>query len=78
MYKRIETKLDYCLSIDDKDYSSELFITTENEALEGINTIRESARVKRPKGVALSKQLSEDYELYLEKLQVLEKNISSK
>lgn len=75
LYKRIETKLDYCLSIDDKDYSSELFITTENEALEGINTIRESARVKRPKGVALSKQLSEDYELYLEKLQVLEKKI---
>jgi len=73
LYDKVESKLKYCLSIDDKDYSSDLFIETENETLEGMSNIRNSLKIIRPKGVALSRQLREDYELYLDKYHFIEK-----
>ncbi len=77
LYYNVVSKLDYCLSIEDKDYSSELFLTTENETHQALNNIRESYKVIRPKGVALSKAITQDYELYLEKYQELESNVFS-
>ncbi|MCT4638107.1 MAG: ATP-binding protein [Bacteroidales bacterium] len=75
--KVVKGKLDYCLSIGDKDYSSELFLSTETETHEVLNKIRDSYKIIRPKGVALSKNISEDYELYLERLQELDKEVFS-
>jgi len=58
-------ELEYCISIKDKDTAISKFLDIERNVRQNYNKLIDNYRIQRPRGIALSKQVSQDYETYL-------------
>ena len=58
-------KLQYCVSIQDKDKAISTFLDIERDTRQKYNRFIESYKIQRPRGVALSKSTIQDYETFL-------------
>lgn len=63
--------LEYSLVVqnNDNDKAINLFLEAEKNARSSVNKLIDSYKVQRPRGVALSKLIREDYETYLKELE---------
>lgn len=58
-------ELEYCISIKDKDTAISKFLEIERNVRQNYNKLIDNYRIQHPRGIALSKQVSQDYETYL-------------
>lgn len=61
-------KLQYCLT-QDNDRAVTSFLDAEKEVRKNCNAIVEKYKIQRPRGVALSKSLLQDYETYMNEIE---------
>lgn len=69
-----EKQLEYCVTINNKDKAIAMFLETEKDFRIGYNKLVESYKVQKPRGVALSVSIRQDYETYLEHLEYVNLN----
>lgn len=65
----LEKELQYCVSIKDKDKAISTFLDIEKNIRLNYNKLIDSYRIQKPRGIALSKAVLQDYETYLHELE---------
>jgi signal transduction histidine kinase len=65
----LENELQYCVSIKDKDKAISTFLEIERNIRQKYNKLTDSYLIQKPRGVALSKPVLQDYETYLQELE---------
>jgi signal transduction histidine kinase len=71
----IQQRMNIAAKMKDPDEASAALLDAEKEANRRLADIRESYRIKKPRGVGLSQKLQRDWNAYIEELARLEKNL---
>ncbi|MEM9128202.1 MAG: ATP-binding protein [Pseudomonadota bacterium] len=75
LHQTIVERMDAAAKMKDPDMASAALLASEREASRKLATIRESYRLIKPRGVALSKQLQRDWNVYASELDRLNEEL---
>ncbi|MFZ5758178.1 MAG: ATP-binding protein [Thermodesulfobacteriota bacterium] len=78
LYESVDQSLKIASSLNDPDEAASALIDAELDAYRKLEAIKQNYKIVRPKGVGLTKQLSRDWEAYLEEADALENGLFSK
>lgn len=67
--RKLCVDLRFCVELDDNDKAISTFLNIEREVRKNYSSIVEKYRIQRPRGVALSKSLLQDYETYMSEIE---------
>lgn len=75
--KLTQARMEAASKLEDKDQAAAALIRAEKEAVQRLQTLRESYNIKKPTGVGLTKALRKEWDAYLEETERLEAEVFS-